>query len=61
MFASGQAVFPSAVTKTVSVKLTTKALKLLGRSGTIKLTAKGTFTPKGGTAVSATKTFQLKG
>jgi hypothetical protein len=45
----------------VSIKLTTKALKLLAHSGTIRLTAKGTFTPKGGTAVSATKTFQLKG
>src|ERR1700760_1262729 len=61
LFASGQAVFPSAVAKTVSIKLTTKALKLLGHRGTIKLTAKGTFTPKGATAVSATKTFQLKG
>jgi DNA-binding beta-propeller fold protein YncE len=61
LFASGQAVFPSAVAKTVSIKLTTNALRLLKHSGTIKLTAKGTFTPKGGTAVSATKTFQLKG
>jgi DNA-binding beta-propeller fold protein YncE len=61
LFASGQAVFPSAVAKTVSIKLTTKALKLLGHRSTIKLTAKGTFTPKGGTAVSATKAFQLKG
>jgi DNA-binding beta-propeller fold protein YncE len=61
LFASGQTVFPSAVTKTVSIKLTAKALKLLKHSGTIKLTVKGTFTPKGATAVSATKTFQLKG
>jgi DNA-binding beta-propeller fold protein YncE len=61
LFASGQTVFPSAVAKTVSIKLTAKALKLLEHSGTIKLTARGTFTPKGGTAVSATKAFQLKG
>jgi DNA-binding beta-propeller fold protein YncE len=61
LFASGQAVFPSAVTKTVTIKLTAKALRLLGRRGTIKLTAKGTFTPNGAKAVSATKTFQLKG
>ena len=61
LFASGQTAFPSAVTKTVSIKLTAKALKLLKHSGAIKLTTKGTFTPKGATAVIATKTFQLKG
>jgi hypothetical protein len=42
-------------------RATTKALKLLEHSGTIELTAKGTFTPKSATAGSATKTFQLKG
>jgi hypothetical protein len=38
-----------------------RRFKLLKHSGTVELTAKGTFTPKGATAGSATKTFQLKG
>ncbi len=61
LFASGQAVFPSSTAKTISIKLTTKAVKMLKHRSSIKLTAKGAFTPRGGTAVSATKTFGLKG
>ena len=61
LFASGQTVFPSAATRAVTIKLTAKALKLLGHRSRIKLTVRGTFTPKGGSAVSATKAFQLSG
>jgi DNA-binding beta-propeller fold protein YncE len=59
LFAAGQAVFGAPAMKTITIKLTAKALKLLEHRGSIKLTARGTFTPKGGAAVNATKAFRL--
>jgi len=61
LFAVGQVAFAGQLTKTLQVKLTAKALSLLKHRAAVALTAKGMFTPTGGTSVSATKAFQLKG
>jgi hypothetical protein len=44
----------------ITIRLTALGKRLLGHSRTIKLTAKGTFTPSGGPATSVTKSFRLK-
>jgi DNA-binding beta-propeller fold protein YncE len=61
LFAAGQATFTGPSSKPLTIKLTSKALSLLKHRGSIQLTAKGTFVPKGGAAVSAEKAFGLKG
>jgi subtilase family serine protease len=60
LVASGQLKFSAAGTKTLKLKLTAAGKALLKRSKHVKLTAKGTFTPSGEAAVSATKPFTLK-
>ncbi len=57
---AGQRTFPAAGTATIKIKLTTAGKSLLKHGKTLKLTAKGTFTPTGKTQVSATKVFALK-
>ncbi len=44
----------------IKLKLTAAGKKLVKRSKTLKLTAKATFTPSRGTAVTARKAFTLK-
>jgi hypothetical protein len=60
LLATGQVKFSAAATKAVRLKLTAAGKALLKRSKQLKLTAKGTFTPSGEAAVSATKPFTLK-
>ena len=59
LIAIGQASFSSAGKGHITVKLNGKGRKLLAHLRKLKLTAKGTFTPHGGSPVSATKTFVL--
>jgi hypothetical protein len=58
--ASGQASFSAAGTSKLKVKLTSAGKQLLKRSHSLKLTAKGTFTPSGAAGVVATKGFSVK-
>ncbi len=58
--ASAKASFSGAVTKKVTLKLTTKGRKLLRRSRSIKLTDVATFTPSGKTGVTVVRGFTLK-
>lgn len=61
LVASGKASFPShAVRENVTIKITSKGKQLLKRGKKLKLTVRGTFTPTGGTSVSATKKATLK-
>jgi hypothetical protein len=55
----GQHTFPTAETATIKIKLTSAGKNLLKHAKTLKLTAKGTFTPTGKAQVSATKVFVL--
>lgn len=59
LVASGSQSFSAAGTKTLTIRLAGKGRSLLKRARREKLTAKGTFTPKGGQAVSATRTLTL--
>jgi hypothetical protein len=52
--------FSRAQTTKIKVKLTTAGQTLLKKTKSLKLTAKGTFTPTGKAPVSATKTFVLR-
>ena len=58
--ASGQRTFAAAATAKIKVKLTAPGKGLLKNTKSLKLTAKGTFTPTGKTSVVATKVFVLK-
>ncbi len=60
LVASGRVSFPKAGSGKLRLKLTGAGKRLLKHSRTLKLTAKGTFTPTGKTGVRATKTFKLK-
>jgi hypothetical protein len=60
LVASGRLRFAAAGTKTLELKLTAAGKALLRHGKRVKLTAKGTFTPSGKAAVSATKTFVLE-
>ncbi len=60
LVASGRASFSAAGTGKLKVNLTAAGKRLLKNAKTLKLTAKGMFTPSGATAVTATKTFVLK-
>ncbi len=59
LLAVGTATTTKAGKLTIIVKLNPKGKAVLKHGGKPKLTAKGTFTPAGGTAVSATKAFTL--
>jgi hypothetical protein len=59
LLAAGSAAATKAGKVTVTVRFTAKGRSLLKHGGRLKLTAKGTFTPSGGSAVSATRTFTL--
>jgi hypothetical protein len=58
--ASASVVFDKAQKATIKVSLTGKGRKLLKNAKRVKLTARATFTPAGGTATSLTKTITLK-
>lgn len=60
LVASGHASFSAAGTGKLKVNLTAAGKRLLKKARSLKLTAKGTFTPTGDTAIIATKTFVLK-
>ncbi len=60
LVAAGRLGFAAAGTGTLKLKLTPAGKKLLKRARRLKLTARGTFTPTGGTAVKATRGFLLK-
>ncbi len=60
LVASGRASFSAAGTGKLKVNLTAAGKRLLKKAGSLKLTAKGMFTPSGAAAVTATKTFVLK-
>jgi hypothetical protein len=57
---AGQRTFSAAGTATIKIKLTAAGKSLLKHATKLKLTAKGTFTPTGKTAITATRTFVLK-
>ena len=59
LLATGAATAVKAGKLRITVKLNPKGRALLKHGGKVKLTAKGAFTPAGGAAVSATKTFTL--
>jgi hypothetical protein len=59
LIASGNARFGKLGPVTITIKLTPKGKKLLKEHRKLKLTAKGTYTPAGANAVSATKSFVL--
>jgi alpha-tubulin suppressor-like RCC1 family protein len=58
-FASGQLSFKAPGTKKITIKLTTKGKSLIKHKSSIKLTARGSFTPTGKKAITALKTFKL--
>lgn len=57
---AGQRTFSAAGTAMIKIKLTAAGKSLLKHATQVKLTAKGTFTPTGKTAITATRTFVLK-
>lgn len=61
LVASGQTSSTAAGTAIVHLKLTAVGKKLIKHAKSLKLTAKGTFTPTGKAATVTTKTFSLKG
>ena len=58
--ASGQRSFSAAGTAKIKIQLTAAGKRLLKHAKQLKLTAKGTFTPTGKTAITTTKVFVLK-
>jgi len=60
LLATGQMTFPAAVTRKFKVELTAAGRRLLKHARSLKVTAKGTFTPAGRTPVVATKVIALK-
>ena len=59
LVASGQITFPAAGTTTIKIKPTAAGRRLLKNAKSLKLVAKGTFTPTGKAPVIATKAFVL--
>jgi hypothetical protein len=59
LVARSKATFTGAVKRTIHLQLTTVGRSLLSQSAHIKLTAKGVFLPKSGTAATWLKTFTL--
>jgi hypothetical protein len=60
LIARGAASFSKAGAVKVTIRLTAKGKQLLKHTKQVKLTAKGSFTPAGSTAVVKLKTFTLK-
>jgi hypothetical protein len=60
LVASGRLTLASAGTGKLEVKLTAAGQALLKHAKHLELTAKGSFTPIGGTTVTATRAFSLK-
>jgi hypothetical protein len=60
LVAYGDARFPKAETLKLTVKLKAKGLQLLEHAKRLKLTAVGTFTPKGKAAIRVSKAFILR-
>jgi hypothetical protein len=60
LVASGQMSFSKAGPAKIKMKLTSAGENLLKKTKSLKLTAKGTFTPTGKAAVSVAKSFVLK-
>lgn len=60
LFASGSLNFKAPETKKITVRLSAKGQKLLKHRSSLKLTAKGSFTPPGKAAVTAKKPLTLK-
>lgn len=60
LVASGRKTFSAAGTAKLKIDLTAAGKRLLKSAKSLKLTAKGTFTPSGSTPVTASKTFVLK-
>jgi len=60
LLASGNVGFKAPGKKKVTVKLSGKGLSFLRRKQSVKITIKGSFTPTGQKAITATKTLKLK-
>ncbi len=60
LVASGWLRFSAAGTAKIRVRLTREGRRLIKRGKTVKLTAKGTFTPSGGQPIKAIEEFVLK-
>jgi hypothetical protein len=60
LVATGSASFSTASTRAMTIRLTAKGKRLLEHARSMKLTAKGTFSPHDKTAITATKTFTVK-
>ncbi len=60
LIAAGRITFTAAARHTVKLKLTRVGKALLKGHEQVRLTAKGTFTPKGKAPISATRSFTLK-
>ena len=61
LVAAGRATFSAAGTAKIKIKLTAAGKHILETTRSVKLTAKGTFTPTNKTPVSATKAFVVRG
>jgi len=59
LFASARVSFPTAGTRRVTLKLTTKGRRLLRHRRSLPITAAGSFAPRNGNAVTATQRFAL--
>jgi hypothetical protein len=59
LVASGRGVFTQPGSAKLNVRLTSRGMRLLKHASRLKLTGKATFTPTGGSSVSATKMFLL--
>jgi alpha-tubulin suppressor-like RCC1 family protein len=59
LFAEGKRSFAAPGTLPIVVKLTAKGTKLIKHTSSLKLTAKGSFTPLGQKAVTAVRAFKL--
>jgi hypothetical protein len=60
LVARGRRSFAAASVSRLKVSLTHAGEKLLAKSKSLKLTAKGSFTPPGGPSTTATKTFTIR-
>jgi hypothetical protein len=60
LVASGKLAFSGAGKGGIKLKLTAVGERLLRHAKRLKLTAKGTFTPRGGAAVSVAKKFVVR-
>jgi hypothetical protein len=60
LVATGSASFSTAGTRAMTIRLTAKGKRLLAHARSIRLTAKGSFTPRGKTAITAAKTFTVR-